>query len=100
MKILSRWLILLVLISLANSGSAIGPIRCGGQIQFRPCDPAKNLPPKAITRKSRGVPAKVTAQSFQQLPGERGHWQGKIQGEGLVHVWLHILKGREPIEQS
>lgn len=92
----------LALVLVAIPAHALGPVRCYGRVQFRPCQLMVDLPPaKRRTQGARlGVPATVTAQSFQQLSTLRGRWQGKIQGHGLISVWLHILKGKVPIEQT
>lgn len=100
---------------------AIGPVRCNGRIQFRPCEQAQispgvtNLPPstpraypanlyplaslqpaavRSEVRPSQSSKyfAKVLQHNFQRISKNEGLWTGKVHGNGNVQLQLQWYK--------
>lgn len=104
------------LFSFAQSSFALGPVRCNGRIQFRPCgqeyaNGSAELNRRRLSARSDSsaadpryqfapswkvtdhLSARIVSQSFHALERNIGEWRGEIEGNGRVHLVLEILQG-------
>ena len=103
-----RFLLVAVsLLAVTDRCWAIGPVRCNGMIQYRPCDDnrANGQYDNDTTRSSSTKPhtnpdykihgtryAKVIKSSFAPISKSEGMWQGTIQGNGFVELRLILFR--------
>lgn len=93
--------VILIMLACVPQAHALKQYRCGGFVQYRPCDP--NVQPatapheklarisalRAAARPHRY--AKVLQNNFSYDGKKRGVWTGRVEGNGTIHLRLHLV---------
>ena len=84
---------------------ALRQYRCAGWVQYRPCtemtkpplvvpvSPPSKAAATAAVAKRRSGDARIVSQTFVRTASRQGIWKGVVEGDGDIHLHLHILRG-------
>ncbi|MBX7143162.1 MAG: hypothetical protein K1X79_01805 [Oligoflexia bacterium] len=121
-KLANILIIATLVVGTASPAHAIRLYRCNGMIQQRPCSQSieditgrRVIQPSAVRRhlpapieaeqprfsfdRSK-LYARVISHSFQRLNSREGKWQGKIEGNGEVHLVLEWFEAEALMERN
>lgn len=99
------FLIPIIIFICLSDAHALRQYRCDGRVQYYPCDetlfptvnPSSNTSSLSRARPQLKLPAgngsaRVIEQNFEDVGNGEGLWRGRIEGQGLIHLRLYIIR--------